>query len=280
MALPDIRLRAGYLYLVVAVGHIILISAQVNSRPGVPLLEAAVFGVVAEVQRVASGGIGAVASVWHDYAALRSAARENADLRRRVTTLQVKLQEEKTRSELAARLQALLDLRDQSNLSMATAAVIAGSATPDLRTVFINKGSHDGILKDMAALTSSGVVGRVVRATWHAARVQLLIDRNAAAAALVARSREQGMIVGTGEDYLRMDYVSSTADVKIGDIVLTSGIDGIYPKGFVIGQVESVERAGGMYKTIRVRPAVNFGTLEEILIVTTPVPGPGREAPQ
>jgi rod shape-determining protein MreC len=100
--------------------------------------------------------------------------------------------------------------------------------------------------------------------------VQLLIDRNAAAGALIARSRAQGVVVGTGEELLRMEYVQGLADVKVGDLIETSGIDGIFPKGFLIGKVENVERGSGVYKNIRVRPAVDFSRIEEVLVVKTP----------
>ena len=90
----------------------------------------------------------------------------------------------------------------------------------------------------------------------RAAKVQLLVDRNAAAGALIERSRAQGVVTGGGDDRLRMDYVSEVADVIVGDLVVTSGIDGIYPKGYVIGQVESVEKSGTTYKTITVKPAL------------------------
>ena len=106
--------------------------------------------------------------------------------------------------------------------------------------------------------------------------MQLLIDRNAAAGALVERSRAQGVVVGGGDDRLRLEYVSEVADVVVGDVVVTSGIDGIYPKGFVIGRVESVEKDGGSYKRITVKPAVDFSSLEEVLVVLTPTPA--REA--
>ncbi len=97
--------------------------------------------------------------------------------------------------------------------------------------------------------------------------MQLLIDRNAAAAVMVERSRAQGIVIGTGEPLLRLDYLSTTADVQIGDVVVTSGIDGIYPEGFLVGRIETLERAGGTFKTIRVRPAVSFSDLEEVLVV-------------
>src|SRR5438445_442302 len=82
---------------------------------------------------------------------------------------------------------------------------------------------------------AAGVVGRIVVPSAHAAKVQLLVDRNAVAGALVERSRAQGVIVGRGDSRLQMEYVSDVADVMIGDMIVTSGIDGIYPKGFIIG---------------------------------------------
>ena len=108
----------------------------------------------------------------------------------------------------------------------------------------------------MAVIVPAGVVGRIVTPTARASKVQLLIDRNAAAGALIERSRAHGVVEGTGGG-LRMNYVSSLADVQVGDTVVTSGIDGIYPKGFVIGQIESVERGSGGFGTIVVRPVVD-----------------------
>ena len=118
----------------------------------------------------------------------------------------------------------------------------------------------------------AGVVGRVIQPSGRASKVQLLIDRNAAAGALIERTRAQGVVIGTGTDELRMDYVSGSADVKAGDNVVTSGIDGIYPKGFVIGQIQSVRRGAGEYSAIVIRPAVDFTALEAVLIVLTPPP--------
>jgi rod shape-determining protein MreC len=109
--------------------------------------------------------------------------------------------------------------------------------------------------------------------------VQLLIDRNAAAGAVIERSRAQGVVIGTGADRLRMEYVAGTADVKVGDLVVTSGIDGIYPKGFVIGQIESIERGGGSFSAVIIRPAVDFASIEDVLVVLTPpaIPETGAE---
>src|SRR5262249_47269296 len=118
----------------------------------------------------------------------------------------------------------------------------------------------------------AGVVGRLVMTSARAAKVQLLVDRNAAAGVLVERSRAQGVVVGGGDEWLRMEYVPETADIVVGDQVVTSGIDGIFPKGFVVGTVQTVEKSGGAYREIVVKPAADFSRLEEVLVVLTPTP--------
>jgi rod shape-determining protein MreC len=135
----------------------------------------------------------------------------------------------------------------------------------------IDKGSSDALRGDMAVISPAGVVGRVILTSPRASRVQMLIDRNAAAGAMIERTRAQGIVVGQGE-VLRMEYVPGTADVRPGDVVVTSGIDKIYPKGFVIGTVDAINRGTGTYHEITVRPAVDFSKLEEVLVVTTPPP--------
>lgn len=269
MALLDIRQRTGYLFIGLTVGHIILISAQVTTERGVPVLEAVTFGVFAEVQRAASTAIGGLQASWSDYVALQQVRRENDRLRTEVAQLQVRLQQERALAQRARTLESLLELRSDAALPTVAAAVIAGGASPDFRTITIDKGTADGLGADMAVIAPAGVVGRVITPTARAAKVQLLIDRNAAAGALVERSRAQGVAIGTG-GALRLDYVSGTADVQVGDTVVTSGIDGIYPKGFVVGQIESIERGQGVFGAIAIRPAVDFSSLEAVLIVVAP----------
>lgn len=272
MAISNIRQRTGFLFVAVMLAQVLLISAQVNSRSGVPLLEAVTFGVFAEVQRAAAAVIGAVQRAWSGYIGLRGVHAENEALRRQLDDLQVRLQEERAAATRTRQLEVLLGLQQQLQLSTAAASVIATGASPEFRTVTIDKGLNAGLKPDMAVIAPAGVVGRIVTPSARAAKVQLLIDRNAGAGALVERSesRAQGVIVGSGEELLRMEYVSTIADLRVGDTIVTSGIDRIYPKGFVIGRVESVDRGNGMYKVIRVRPAVNFSQLEEVLVVTSP----------
>ncbi|MGE3401030.1 MAG: rod shape-determining protein MreC [Vicinamibacterales bacterium] len=270
MALLDIRQRTGYLFVAVTIGHIILISAQVNTQRGVPVLEAVTFGVFAEVQRGATAMIAGIHDTWVNYFALQQVRGENERLRDEVARLRIELQREQALASQSRTLQDLLELKGSSALSTTAAAVIAGSASPDFRTVTIDKGANEGLRPDLAVIAPAGVVGRVITPSALAAKVQLLIDRNAAVGALDERSRAQGVVVGTGETRLRMEYVPGTADVQVGDAIVTSGIDGIYPKGFVIGQIESLERGSGEFTAIVIRPAVDFSTLESVLVVLSP----------
>jgi rod shape-determining protein MreC len=269
MALLDIRQRTGWLFMAVVVGHILLITTQVSTRRGVPVLEALTFGVFAEVQRASTSGIGGVRDVWQNYFALQETRQENQNLRSEVAQLRVALQQERALAEQSHMLQKLLDMRMETPLKTTAAYVIAGGASPDFRTVTIDKGTGGGLLPDMAVISPAGVVGRIVLPTARAAKVQLLIDRDAAAGAVAERSRAQGVVVGTGTS-LRFDHVPGTADIKIGDRVVTSGIEGIYPKGFEIGQIESIERKSGEFSSVIIRPAVEFSSLEAVLVVLTP----------
>src|SRR5262245_13879204 len=266
MARLETRSRAGYVLLAAIVGHVLLISAQVNSKSGVPILESVTFSVFAELQRSTSAVTSSVRSAWNEYIGLRQVRAENETLKRQLADAQIQIQEQRALADRSRSLTELLELRGGLNVKTTAADIIGAGSTPDFRAVTIDKGSQHGLAVDMAVIAPAGVVGRVVVPTARASKVQLLIDRNAAAGALVARSRAQGVVVGLGEARLRLDYVSSAADVVVGDTVVTSGVDGIYPKGLVIGKVDSIDRSGGAWQ-IGVVPAVDFSALEQVLVV-------------
>lgn len=270
MAVIDIRRRTGYLFLAVIVGHVILISTQVTTKRGVPMLEDVVFGVFSEVQRGANAVTSGVQTWWQDYFALQQVRAENDQLKKDIGDLRVSLQQERALAQQTQALQKLLDLKSSTALSTTGASVIAGGASPEFRTITIDKGTQDGLRSDMAVIAPAGIVGRIIQPSSRASKVQLLIDRNAAAGALIERTRAQGVVVGSGTEQLRMEYVPGSAEVKTGDVVITSGIDGIYPKGFIIGQIQSIRRGAGEYSDIVIKPAVDFTSLEAVLVVLTP----------
>ena len=129
---------------------------------------------------------------------------------------------------------------------------------------------------DAAVISTTGVVGRVFATAPHAARVQVLLDRDSGAAALVERSRVSGVVSGqvagneSGSEDLVLKYVSERADVTVGDLVVTSGLDRIYPKGLVIGRVRFVGQVTGLFRDVRVEPSARFERLEEVLVVREP----------
>jgi rod shape-determining protein MreC len=271
MATLDIRRRSGYLLGVVIVAHVLLISVQVNTRRGVSVLEAVTFGLLAEVQRGVTSALGATRATWDGYVALKDVGVDNQRLKQQIAQLEVRLQQEQAVASQTRTLQRLLDLRADTNLETTAATIIGASAALEFRTVSIDKGTGDGVRPDMAVIAPAGIVGRVIMPSARVSKVQLLIDRNASAGAIIERSRAQGLVMGTGGDRLRMDYTQGADDIKAGDRVVTSGIDGIYPKGFLIGQIESVHRGAGVFSDVIVRPAVTFSSLEAVLVVLAPV---------
>jgi rod shape-determining protein MreC len=255
----------------------------VQSRSGVPVLETVTFEAFARVQRGTAGVLHGFRDTWVNYFYLRGARSENETLRQRVAELEVRVQEQRALAEESKRLRALLDLKPSLPAPVLAAEVIAGYGEAGMLTVTIDRGSRDGVMENMAVIAAPGIVGRVIGpVAANASRVQLLIDENAAIGGVVERTRAGGMVVGwRGDPPLRMDLVSNLDDVQAGDLVVTSGVDGIYPKGFNIGQVETSERGRELYRTITVRPLANFRALEEVLVVLRePRPAVPEDAPK
>ena len=268
----DIRKRTGWIFFSAMIAQILLVSAQVQTKSGVRALNAVTFEVFSRIEHGTASFVKGGQGFWGNYIGLRGVKAENDALKKRVAELEVQLQQEHALAARSQRLQALMDLRSQAVAPTLAAEVIAGNADPIMRTITIDRGAADGVQPDMAVIAPGGVVGRVISpVARHAARVQLLIDRNAAAGAIVERTRTGGMIVGAeANPALRMELVSNLADVQVGDAVVASGADGIYPKGYAIGKIEHAERGSGLYYTIAVRPTVDFSAIEEVLVVMTP----------
>jgi rod shape-determining protein MreC len=209
--------------------------------------------------------------VWSGYVQLRELQTENEILAGTVADLEYQLQEERALARRSVELQKLLGFRQSVELSTVSARVIAGDATPYFRTLTIDRGIVDGVYADAAVLAPKGVVGRVVGTPGRrASRVQLLIDRNAAAGARFERTRTIGVVMGgDDENSLRMEYVSNFENVHVGDRIVTSGTDGIYPSGFDIGTVTHVQPGSGLYLDIRLDPMLEFSILEEVLVVVS-----------
>jgi rod shape-determining protein MreC len=275
----DIHKNTGYLFLGVMIAQVILVSAQVQTKSGTRALQAVTFEVFSRVESGTASMVRGSRDVWGNYFALRGVRTDNEALRQRVAELEVRLQQEHALAVRSRELQALVGLKSQLELPTVAAEVIAGNPDPLMRTLTINRGSNDGVQADMAVIAPGGIVGRIIAPVGHrASRVQLLIDGTAGAGALIERTRAGGLVVGVdATPPLRMDMVSNLADVKPGDRVVASGVDGIFPKGYGIGTIEKAERGSGLYLAISVKPGVDFSSLEEVLVVLVPSRGAGHD---
>jgi rod shape-determining protein MreC len=266
--------RTLALLVTLCVGQVLLISAQVQSRDGLPVVQVVAFDAFARIQRVTGGITDTIRGIWGQYFGLRGVARENAALRQQMLDMATELQQQRAIAAQTRALEDVLGLRPQIPVPTLAARVIAGNVSPGTLTVAIDRGTADGVTADMAVLGARGVVGRVINpVARHAATVQLLIDGNAAAAVVFERSQAGGLAVGGQTDGgLLAEFVPVLADVQAGERVITSGQDGIYPAGFVVGTVESVTGAGSPDRVIRIRPATDFSHVDIVLVVVTRPP--------
>lgn len=269
----EFQKRTGYLLVAALLGHLLLISSQVSSQQGASVLETTIFGALSRVQALTAWVTHGVTGAWGNYVALRGHRSRAEALQLQLDRMGVELQHANAQARRTEQLEQLLQLqRTELPATMAARVIAADPAATDFRTVTIDKGAADGVRRDMAVLSPLGVVGRVIdEPAAHAAKVQLIIDRNAGAGAVIDRTDAGGVVVGSdGSTSLRMEYVSNLSDVAVGDLVMTSGLDGIYPRGFVIGRIEKAERGSGLYRLIAIRPSVDFSSLDTVLLVTGP----------
>ena len=282
----DIHRRTTYFFVLVSLGHVLLISTQVQSKSGMPLIQHFTLGAFGGIQRGASSTGGAIGDVWHRYVALWGVSAENERLRAEIARLHGQVQEQAALAGKSLALEAALTLQATMPQRTLAARVIAGEPAPGALTITIDRGTADGLVENLGVIAPGGVVGRVMgQPAAHTARVQLLTGRNAGAGAVLEQAVFEGVVIGGGDGpALRMQYVPNSYDVKAGERVLTSGHDRVFPGGLLIGTVEKVERGAGMHKLIAIRPAVNFGHLDIVLVLldapasepTQPTSGSGQ----
>lgn len=198
-----------------------------------------------------------------DQATLSELQAENDELRARV----VELEED---AQSAERLQGLLDLRDTNNLQSTAARIISGAYDSWSSTVTIDKGTSSGVSAGMPVTASSGVIGQVIDSGLNTSTVRLLTDENSSVSAMIQSSRAQGMLTGSVTGQLTLTLIGSDESVEVGDVVVTSGLGGVFPKGLPLGEVTSVESSpGALYLDIVVEPFSHAESYEEVLVVTS-----------
>lgn len=290
--MPRVDTRRSRILLAgLVLAHLLVISSQVDGGGGgASLLQRWTLTVLSPVQGGLTGLVRGVASVWSSYVGLRGVRRQNEQLAARLREAEQELQQRREQAEEAGRLREMLGLKQILPAQSIVARVIARDGTPWYRTVTLDKGSADGVPFNAPVLSPGGVVGRVIRLGPHAARVQLLVDQQSGAGARIERSRITGVVSGISQrdkegeaekprrekeppcGDLVMKYVAMLSDVVVPDVVVTSGLDRIYPPGLLLGRVCQVHTGPGLFKEILVASSARFDSLEEVLVVTSALP--------
>ena len=209
-----------------------------------------------------------VGNIWQNYINLIDLQEENEVLRKYIAELEGENTRLKEKGMLADRLQSLLDFRTHTRLNTIAATVIGRKPTQWFETIIINKGRSDGVEIDMGVIVPQGLVGKVIHAGTHFSQVLLASDRNSAISATVQRTREQGIVQGVDVGFARLKYLPHDAEVEVGDLLITSGLEGSFSKGLKIGRVEQIL---GRKKELFLRIELSFGfdleAVEEVLVI-------------
>ena len=250
--------------------NVILLSITSKSRSTLGVGRVGL-SFVAPFQEIVSRSVRFARGVWKHYFLLVSVAQENEILKKMLNE-SIGNNNQWHEIELAnTRLRNLLNFQKTPNNQVLAAEVIGKDPSGWFKTVIIDKGKAEGLQKGLPVVLPQGIVGQVIEVSSHYSKVMLIIDRNSAVDALVQRSRARGIIKGSSADQCRFEFVLRKHDVQIGDTVIASGLDGVYPKGLLIGRVSDLGgRKSDIFYDIAVAPFVDYETLEEVLVILGP----------
>jgi len=270
IAIPS-RHKSLTLLASVVLAQVLLLAVQIKRERQVRLIRLWAVELISPLQRIGSWAVQGFEHGWGGYVGLRRARQENEYLRAELDRLKVRNAELEGRALEADRLAALLNFRTtQSDVPMLAASVIGASPDPASQVMYINRGSRDGVRRDMGVITPDGVVGKILAVYPDTSQVLLMSDKESGVGALLADTRTQGPIRGTGEPHVSLEYISNDDKASVGEAVLTSGQDRIFPKDLPVGTVVEVtpDRKSPFMK-IRVKPAAHLDRLEEVLVLLT-----------
>ncbi|MBC8418709.1 MAG: rod shape-determining protein MreC [Desulfobacterales bacterium] len=226
--------------------------------------------IAAPFQKLVKQTINLTKDFWSNYFYLIDVRHENRVLKREINSLGRENSRYRELLATQARLRQLLQFKEIIRRPVVAAQVIGLDPTGWFKSVIIDKGKSAGLKLDMPVVNASGVVGRIVSVSTDYAKVLLIIDQNSAVDCLMQRSRDRGMVKGLSSGVCKMDYMAKSSDAVVGDMVITSGMGGIFPKGLSVGKISGVkEGSGELFKEIDVTPSVDFSKLEEVLVIQT-----------
>jgi len=226
---------------------------------------------LAPLQKALNSTHRAIVTVIDDYFLNVSAKRENRILKNQVDDLERKLFETEELKKENNRLKELMSFGQELQISSVLAQIVAWDSNSDFKIIRVNKGKADGVKLQSTVVTSEGLVGYVYRLSKHYSDILTILDSNTRVDGIIQRTRSHGIVEGVSQDKCIMKYVGRTEPVVLDDVILTSGLGNIFPKGIRVGVVSRIERESfGITQSLEVTPAVNFGQLEEVIILIGP----------
>jgi rod shape-determining protein MreC len=256
----------------VLLAQVLMLAVQIKRDERGRLIRVWAISAAYPFERSGAWGFGKIRGVWNHYFALSTTAKENEALRVENDALKLAISQLQGRAAEADRLASLLNFKQQhEKLPMVGGRVIAASAGTASLTIEIDRGERDGIRRNMAVITPDGAVGKVIEVYRDTAQVLLLTDKDGGAGAMLVNSRTQGVVGGSGDPMLQMKFVATEDNVAVGEKIVTSGMDKIFPRDIPIGTVVEV-KSGNPFKQIRVQPAAKLDRLETVVVLLTQEP--------
>jgi len=259
--------RAVFVLIPLLIMHLILLSFQISDPAGMLLIRKWVLAVQSPFINGSSQISAVVRSLWTDYIELHGAREENRQLQETIHQLSLQQKQMEEIRQENIRLRQLLSINELSPIETIGARVVA--RTPDFLSnlLYINRGQGDGIVVNSPVMSGLGIVGRVVLVSNQNSQVQLITNPDASVGAMLERTRLPGVLRGSGNSLLEMNYISATEQVETGDMVVTSGLDGVYPKGLPVGRVVVSNKGNSLFLMIKVEPSADLIHLEEVSVM-------------
>tara|TARA_Y100000590_G_C15742073_1_gene1020614 strand:- start:2737 stop:3567 length:831 start_codon:yes stop_codon:yes gene_type:complete len=248
---------------------VIAIDTSTRSPSQYTFFDKAILGITSPFQAIMTATLNFGVEGYHDYIYLWDTQKENSKLllkNQELYNLVIQLKETQAEN---LRLRNLLEFKESFEMKGVVARVIAQDVSPEFRAIRINRGEDDGLKANMAVVTDQGVVGRILRTTSGTADVVTILDLLSVVDSIVKRSRVRGIVEGLTDNLCQLKFALRTDDVEPGDLLISSGLGGVFPKGVPVGRVSDVKKLTyGVSQTVIVDPSVNFEKLEEVFVIT------------
>jgi rod shape-determining protein MreC len=270
----EFRSRVLIAFLITGLAGFALVNMVVDRRAigsggrELPWWSGAVLDVAVPVEKMVAVPFDMARGAWDDYVALLSVRDENEELRSRLAALQDENVQLREALVASGRLQRIAAMRDEFDIPMLPAQLVGVDVSAWFRSVLLDRGRNHGVHAGMPVISEQGLVGRVTATSHMAAKVMLLLDPQSAVDGVVQRSRARGIVRGARNDKLEFEFVARGGDVQVGDVVISSGLGGVFPKGLRIGEVIAVSDPGAkLLQKATIQPAVDFGRLEQVFVM-------------